>query len=192
MLFCIENREGLSNIAETFFCQYKITIMELSLYKTQIIETLLSLTAFFLLRYLSFSIVKLTITQSEFKHKEQREVSRLLNLILVPTFIIVIASIWVLKQSEILLFISSILTVLGVGFFAEWSILSNVTAYLVLFFCHPMKIGDTIKIEDGNHQIEGKILDITYFFMYVRNSDGQNITIPNAIILKGSFSILTA
>ena len=191
MLICIKNREGLSNIAETFFCPYKITIMELSLYKTQIIETLLSLTAFFLLKYLSFYIVKLTIAQSEFKHKEQREVSRLLNLILVPTFIIVIASIWALKQSEILLFISSILTVLGVGFFAEWSILSNVTAYLVLFFYHPMKIGDTIKIEDNNRVIEGKILDVTYFFMYVRTHDGQTITIPNAIILKGSFSINT-
>jgi len=166
--------------------------MELQLYKTQIIETLLSVTAFLLLKYLSFYIVKLTIVRSEFKHKEQKEVSRLLNLILVPTFIIVITSIWALKQSEILLFISSILTVLGVGFFAEWSILSNVTAYLVLFFNHPMKIGDTIKIEDSNQQIEGKILDVTYFFMYVKNRDGQTITIPNALILKSSFSIISA
>ncbi|CAM1369554.1 Mechanosensitive ion channel protein MscS (fragment) [Tenacibaculum xiamenense] len=44
------------------------------------------------------------------------------------------------------LFASSILAILGVGIFAQWSILSNLTASVILFFHHLMHIGDTIKI----------------------------------------------
>jgi small-conductance mechanosensitive channel len=163
-------------------------MLDILQYRAQIIETIFSVLILVGIKYLSLHIVRLTIIKSEAKYKEQKEVSRLVNLILVPTFLVVIASIWVLQQNEILLFISSLLTVLGVGFFAEWSILSNVTAYLVLFFSHPIKIGDRIKIQDNNQLIEGTVNDITYFFVFVINNEGQEITIPNAIILKSSFS----
>jgi small-conductance mechanosensitive channel len=96
------------------------------------------------------------------------------------------------KNCEILVFISSIITVIGVALFAEWSILSNITAYLVLFFSHSMKIGDRIKIDSESYSLEGEILDITYFFMYIKTAHSETITIPNAIVLKNPFSILSA
>jgi small-conductance mechanosensitive channel len=55
-----------------------------------------------------------------------------------------------------------------------------------------MKIGDRIKIDSEGYSLEGEILDITYFFMYIKTDRSETITIPNAIVLKNPFSILSA
>ena len=78
---------------------------------------------------------------------------------------------------------------LGVAFFAEMSILSNITAFLVIFFQHPVKIGDHIKVRDAEHDLEGELVDITYFFTHIRTSAGSTVTLPNAVFLKSAFTI---
>ncbi|MFT7108818.1 MAG: small-conductance mechanosensitive channel, partial [Psychrobacter glaciei] len=42
--------------------------------------------------------------------------------------------------------LSTLFTVVGVALFAQWSILSNVTASLIIFFFFPYRVGDTIRI----------------------------------------------
>ncbi|MCJ1805959.1 mechanosensitive ion channel family protein [Flavobacterium covae] len=95
-----------------------------------------------------------------------------------------------MEQNEIALFASSILTALGVAFFAQWSLLSNITSSLILFFNHPLKLGDTIRILDKDFPLEGEIIELTYFFVYLKTADGQTITIPNSLILQKSVSII--
>ncbi|AUX16934.1 mechanosensitive ion channel domain-containing protein [Flavobacterium columnare] len=95
-----------------------------------------------------------------------------------------------MEQNEIALFASSILTALGVAFFAQWSLLSNITSSLILFFNHPLKLGDTIRILDKDFPLEGEIIELTYFFVYLKTADGQTITIPNSLILQKSISII--
>jgi small-conductance mechanosensitive channel len=58
----------------------------------------------------------------------------------------ILAVIWGFEFERMFLALSSILVVLGIGFFAQWSILSNITAGILLFFNHPIQIGDRIKI----------------------------------------------
>jgi small-conductance mechanosensitive channel len=76
------------------------------------------------------------------------------------------------------------LAVLGIAFFAQWSLLSNITAGIILFFNHPLKIGDTITIFDKDFNIAGKITNIGLFFMHIRNESNEKITIPNSILLQ--------
>jgi small-conductance mechanosensitive channel len=96
------------------------------------------------------------------------------------------------KQSELLLFTTSILTVLGIAFFAQWSILSNITSGLILFFNHPLRIGDTIKIIDKEQPVEGVIQDISYFFLHLKTNDNDIVTIPNSMVMQKSFLIKPA
>lgn len=63
--------------------------------------------------------------------------------------------VWGVDQSELLIFLSTILTVLGVAFFAQWSIISNITSTLIIFFNQPIKIGDYLTIMDKEYEIEG-------------------------------------
>ncbi|MCH3882067.1 MULTISPECIES: mechanosensitive ion channel domain-containing protein [Tenacibaculum] len=92
---------------------------------------------------------------------------------------------------EVIVFASSILAVLGVGFFAQWSILSNITAGVLLFFYHPMRIGNTIKILDKDYDFTGEIKNITSFYVVLHIHEGnREITIPNTIILYKSIELL--
>lgn len=79
---------------------------------------------------------------------------------------------------------SSILAVVGVGFFAQWSMLSNLTASVILFFYHPMRIGDTIRILDKDFDLTGEVKNITGFYVLLYLSETKKyVTVPNIIIL---------
>jgi small-conductance mechanosensitive channel len=106
------------------------------------------------------------------------------------TFIILIAGIWGLQQDRIAVFAGTLFTALGIAFFAQWSLLSNITAGVILFFNHPLKLGDRIKILDKDYAIEGEITDWSYFFIHIKNDQGEVVTIPNSVILQKSIVVL--
>jgi small-conductance mechanosensitive channel len=86
-------------------------------------------------------------------------------------------------------FASTILTVLGIAFFAQWSLLSNITSSILIFFNHPIKLGDHIKILNKESNYEGEVTELTYFFVHIKTADNEIITIPNSHFFEKSFSI---
>jgi len=93
-------------------------------------------------------------------------------------------AIWGVDPQQLLLFLTSTLTILAIGFIAQWSILSNITASLILFFNHPIHIGGWIKIVDKDLPIEGIVENITLFFMYIRTTEGELLSVPCNIVLQ--------
>jgi small-conductance mechanosensitive channel len=83
-----------------------------------------------------------------------------------------------------MVFFTSTITVMGIAFFANWSILSNITASLILYFNHPLHIGETLRILDKEFDIEGEVIDLSFFFMYIRTTEGALITIPTSTVLN--------
>jgi small-conductance mechanosensitive channel len=114
----------------------------------------------------------------------------MINLLLTITAIVFISAIWGVKQTDIVVFISSIMAILGIAFVAQWSLLSNITAGLILFFNHPLKIGDHIKILEKDFIIEGIVNDITFFFIHIKTENNEKITISNTVILQKTISIV--
>ena len=164
--------------------------MDFAPYQTQLLETGVCILAYWILRLASRALIRATLMRSVFKAKEEKEVRRLFNFLLFIIAAVVVSAIWGMDQSEILLFATSVITVLGVGLFAEMSILSNITACLVLFFQHPVKIGDRIRVFDGDHWVEGELKDITYFFVFIRTEQEGLVSVPNANLLKSTFHIV--
>jgi small-conductance mechanosensitive channel len=78
---------------------------------------------------------------------------------------------------------SSVFAVLGVALFAQWSILSNITASLIIFFGFPYRVGDKIKVMDKDDDISGVIEEISLFHVLIRRGD-ELITYPNTLILQ--------
>ena len=70
------------------------------------------------------------------------------------------------------------------------SLLSNITAGLILFFNHPLKIGDHIKILEKDFIIEGIVNDITFFFIHIKTENNEKVTISNTLILQKPISIV--
>jgi small-conductance mechanosensitive channel len=92
--------------------------------------------------------------------------------------------------TELSLIFSSVFAVIGVALFAIWSILSNITSGVILFFSFPYKIGDKIKIHDKDLPIEAIIEDIKAFHLHLRTLEGELITYPNNLILQKAVSLV--
>lgn len=153
-------------------------------YHVQIIETVVLLVIFIALNYLNRHLVNKALKKFHFHINRRRIIVKTLNFLVLLIGAGILAGIWGLQQKDILLFISSMLAVVGIAFFAQWSILSNITAGLILFFYHPLKIGDSITVIDKDQPIQGTIHDIGYFFMHVETASSEYITIPNNTILQ--------
>ena len=120
----------------------------------------------------------------DFDAKRKRIAHRIINLFLFIFITVTLISIWNIDKKDLIVFLTSVVTVLGIAFFAQWSILSNITSSLILFFNHPLKIGQNIRVLDKEYDLEGKLIDISFFFMYIRNEEGYLITIPTSVALQ--------
>ncbi|GAB5522836.1 MAG: mechanosensitive ion channel family protein [Roseivirga sp.] len=92
--------------------------------------------------------------------------------------------VWEISLSGLSFYFASIFTVVGVALFANWSVLSNMTASVVLFFFFPHRIGQTVKIQDGDNSIEGTILDITMFYIEIETTEGNVVSYPNNLAMQ--------
>ncbi len=95
-----------------------------------------------------------------------------------------IAIIWNISFQGLSIYFASFFTIAGVALFAQWSILSNITASVILFFFYPYRIGSKVKIIDGDNSIEGLIIDITLFAIIIETEDKQEISYPNSLAMQ--------
>ena len=105
------------------------------------------------------------------------------NMALLVFCVILLIPFLGMEYSQVSIFLSSVFAVLGVALFAQWSILSNITASLVIFFGFPYRVGDYIKVMDKDDEITGIIEDIALFHVLIRRGD-ELITYPNNLILQ--------
>lgn len=110
----------------------------------------------------------------------------LISILAVISFIVI----WGVQTSDIFVTLSSIATIVGVAMFAQWSILSNVTSGVILFFSFPFKIGDIIKVHDKDFPIEGEILNINAFHIDLVSVSGERMVYPNNLLLQKGISII--
>lgn len=111
-------------------------------------------------------------------------ITKLMNIGMVFCCIVIVCLLLGLGYSEVSVFLSSIFAVVGVGLFAQWSILSNITASMIIFFGFPYRIGDRIKIADRDDDMCGVIEEISMFHVILRRDDGNLITYPNSMLLQ--------
>ena len=121
--------------------------------------------------------------------KRKKITMRIINLFSLIFMIIGLAAIWNIDRSQLMVFITSLITVLGIAFFAQWSILANITSSLILFFNHPVKIGQRICVLDKEYEIEGKLIDISFYFLYIKTDEEELVTIPTSVALQKTIVI---
>jgi small-conductance mechanosensitive channel len=158
--------------------------MNLEIYKLQIFETALVLIFLILVKVIARNSINRILSKFDFGVERKRISHKIVNLFISLFGLIFLAGIWNIDRSQLMFFITSTITLVGVGFIAQWSILSNVTSSLILFFNHPMKLGQEISILDKEYDIHGTLIDISFFFMYIKTQEGEIITIPNSVVLS--------
>jgi len=94
------------------------------------------------------------------------------------------AIIWNVQLGGVMVFASSIFAVIGVALFAQWSILSNLTSSIIIFFTFPARVGDKIKVIDGDNSISGEIIEISLFQIEIEDADGNIVLYPNNLFIQ--------
>ncbi len=162
----------------------------MSAQELSILRTVVILVVYLVAMLVARSIINKTLRKARLEKTRRRITVKAMRLLLTLTALVLIAGAWGLDPREIAVFAGTTMTVLGIAFFAQWSLLSNVTAGILLFFNHPLKLGDTIQVFDKEYPFEGEIEDLSYFFVRMRTRAGETITIPNSILFQKPFSIV--
>lgn len=155
-----------------------------------ILQSIIALMIMLLLRYIIAGLITRRQLIANFELTRKRITIKLLNIMFIVILAFSFAGIWGLEGGKIFTWITSVLTVMGVAFFAQWSLLSNITSGLILFFNHPLKIGDYVEIIDKDFPMEGRVENITLFFLHLRNKDDQVYTLSNTIVVQKTMRIL--
>ena len=150
----------------------------------KIIESAIVIIAYILLRIISSKLVDRTMTKKIVQKKRGKIIKKALNLIYFSIFSIILLLIWGVDQKELAVFISTVLTVIGIALFAQWSILSNITSSVIIFFNHSVKLEDTITIIDKDYEVEGRVSDIGLFFVILKTKESEEISIPNNVFIQ--------
>lgn len=163
--------------------------MEQEIY-TSVIGTIITLGVFAVLSLIIKRLTKGYARASHLSEHRTNMISKYIDIFMVALLCIIIVAIWGIKTTQLFAFITGTLTVIGVAFFAQWSILSNITSGMILFFSFPYRIGDFIRIHDKDFPIEAQIEDIKTFHTILRTREGELITYPNNLLLQKGVSIV--
>jgi len=164
--------------------------MFLENYQSELINTAIILAIFILIRIIGKMTIRKIGEKSGVNDARINLISRYYTGTLLVIFLFVEAYIFGAEIKEISVVFSSVFAVIGIGLFAIWSILSNVTSGIIMFFSFPYKVGDKIKIHDKDYPIEAIIEDIRAFQLHLRVDSGDLVTYPNNLILQKAVTLV--
>lgn len=139
--------------------------------------------AFLVYRITTYSIKKIGKTK-DILPKRIYYVIKFSQFLIILVLLMALSIIWNVQLGGVMIFASSIFAVIGVALFAQWSILSNLTASVIIFFTFPARVGDKIKVLDGDNSIIGEIKEISLFQIEIKDEEGNIILYPNNLFIQ--------
>lgn len=150
-----------------------------------------------LFRFVAYKTIKRISRINNFVLARTKLISKYITILLLLLGVGATIFIWGVNFKDLGLLFSSVFTIIGVALFAQWSILSNVTSGVILFFSSPFKIGDHIRIldkeiTDNEDRINNiyVIEDIKAFHLHLRGNNGELLTYPNNLMLQKAVALV--
>lgn len=164
--------------------------MNINEYLPQIIATVFVLLLMPVMKAVTRKLIRQYAVLSRKLESRTSHVIRVFAILINLTIIISIILIWGVDPHNILIAVSSAFAVIGVAMFAQWSLLSNVTAGILVFFTSPFRIGDYVRIHDKDTPIEAEVIDILTFHTHFKTIDGEIIVYPNSLLMQKGISVI--
>ena len=87
--------------------------------------------------------------------------------------------------------ISAVIAAVAIGFFAMWSLLSNITAALLVVWFRPFRKGDHVELVEPSNgtSIGGSVVDINLMYTTLSESNGKSgegvtLHVPNSLFFQ--------
>jgi small-conductance mechanosensitive channel len=100
---------------------------------------------------------------------------------------LVVLNVWGIGVAGLWTSFVSIATLIGVGFLATWTMVSNVTATFFLTIWRPFHLGDEVEVLPEN--LKGRVIDRTMMFTVLREEQGTTIQVPNNLFFQKLFRV---
>lgn len=161
-------------------------------HKSELLATVITIIALLILKFIITKTIRKIGSVSELNKVRTKLIIKYFSFGISVLGLVVIIFIWGVNFRELGLIFSSVFAVIGVAIFAQWSILSNVTSGIILYFSFPFKIGDCIKIMDKEIEYDGNYIieDIRAFHIHLRNDNSELLTYPNSLLLQKAIMIV--
>ncbi|MDQ8186633.1 mechanosensitive ion channel family protein [Pelagicoccus sp. SDUM812002] len=158
------------------------------LIKAGITLLVLILTHFFVRLYRRY--IDRTSERHHFAPQRSNSISKAGQALIYIVSAAVISTVLGFGIRDIFLLTSSFFALVGVAFFAHWSILSNVTASIILYFTFPYRIGDRLLVEN-EPKYSGVLKDATLMYLKIQTDGGSYITLPANVAIQKLITILS-
>jgi small-conductance mechanosensitive channel len=83
---------------------------------------------------------------------------------------------------ELMTILTATVAMVAIGFIAVWSMVSNVTATLLLVTVRPFNIGDTVQF--AGEEVKGKVVDVNLFYTTLQPEGEDCFQIPNNMFFQ--------
>ena len=100
---------------------------------------------------------------------------------------LIILELWGLSVGGLWTAVVSVMTLIGVGFLATWTMVSNVTANLLLTMWRPFHLGQTVSLLPED--LKGRVVDRSLMFTTLVEDCGTKIVIPNNMFFQKPFRV---
>lgn len=164
--------------------------MDMKEYLPQLIASAIVIVLLPISRYLLFKLVTKSGRLMQMPEARILQIRQVVGITINVLFFFSLAIVWGVNPDNLLLGLSSVFAVIGVAFFAQWSILSNITAGIIMFFNAPFRVGDRIQLVDKDFPIIARIENIQSFYTHIRTDNDELIVIPNNLFLQKIVSVL--
>lgn len=123
------------------------------------------------------------VNHSKLKSDSLESARGVLSIISLTTLAALLTFVWGFDISGLMTVSASLIALLGVSLFAGWSLLSNITAFLLLIVQKSFQRGNYIRVVNGDNYAEGYISEITLFHTKLITEDKEIIIYPNTQLL---------
>ena len=96
--------------------------------------------------------------------------------------------VWGLSVTGLWTFLVSTVAVIGVGFLAVWTIISNATASFFITLWHPFRLGETVEILP--EAFAGRVVERNLMFTVLREKQGATLQVPNNLFFQKIFRVV--
>lgn len=114
-------------------------------------------------------------------------VRKIMNVAFWALLLSLILLVWGVRLDNVWVYFGSFLSVVAIGFFAVWSLLSNIIAGMFIFILNPLKVGSKVKLFDP--EVTAEVININLMFTELKDDEGV-FSVPNNAFFQKTFKVL--
>jgi hypothetical protein len=120
-------------------------------------------------------------------HETALMVTRIANVGLWFIAALLVLSLWGVSVGGLWTLLISAAAVIGVGFLAVWTMISNVTASVFITVWRPFQLGQTVELLPES--LRGRVIDRNMMFTVLREEGGSVLQVPNNLFFQRVFRV---